>query len=129
MAWYRPSGGGELSETVLWTNSSPTSNFSSGSISLSDNISNYDSIGVYYRVSTTNDNQNEVIIKVSDFQSCAGNNYPRFTLGASISGNTFARNIAYADDTSLTISANASRLGYNAASAAGIIPIKVVGLK
>ena len=45
------------SETTLWTNSSPTSNFNSQSVSLSDDYTNYKKIRFYYRVSTSDDTE------------------------------------------------------------------------
>ena len=49
-------GGGELKETALWTNSSPTSSFASQTITLLD-ITPYKLIKVTFRVSTSNSNE------------------------------------------------------------------------
>ena len=38
MAWYKCGGGGALTETVLWTNPSPTSTFSGTECSLSSTL-------------------------------------------------------------------------------------------
>jgi hypothetical protein len=46
-------GGGELKETTFWTNSSPTSSFTGGGITVPD-ITPYKLIKVTFRVSTSN---------------------------------------------------------------------------
>lgn len=45
-------GGGGETETTLWTNPSPTSSFSSQTITLSDNYTNYKKIAFYFNVTT-----------------------------------------------------------------------------
>ena len=49
-------GGGDLVETVLWTNPSPTSSFSPQIITLNDNWDNYDYIEVDFKAFNTYDN-------------------------------------------------------------------------
>lgn len=43
----------EMKETVLWTNPSPSANFSAQSVTLSDDYSKYEYIGVYSKASPT----------------------------------------------------------------------------
>lgn len=55
--------GGGLTETTLWTNPSPTSAMTSGTlITLSDDYTNYDYLKFTYRVSTTIDTEWDVVI-------------------------------------------------------------------
>ena len=45
-------GGAKQTETVLWTNSSPTSNFADQNVTLSDSMSNYDYLKFTYKKAT-----------------------------------------------------------------------------
>lgn len=63
-------GGGALSETVLWTNTSPTSSFSNLTIDLDSSLDNgYKYIKIVYRVSTTNSKEYEILIDAQAFLS------------------------------------------------------------
>ena len=77
---------GGSTETVLWTNNSPTSQFAAQTITLSDDYSNYDYIEVYFRLSTSDDTEYRDII-------------PKATLDKSNSSNTFAIGNAYSNST------------------------------
>lgn len=55
-----------LKETTLWTNSSPTSNFASQTVTLSDNISNYDYIAFDFRASTSDSTSYRVLYPSSE---------------------------------------------------------------
>lgn len=52
MALYRCGGGG-MSETVLWTNPSPTGSFAGQTVTFSQDAINFDLIKVYYNQSTS----------------------------------------------------------------------------
>ena len=54
MALFRTSsgGGGGMTETVIWTNPSPSSSFSEQDIALSNDYNNYDLIKIYYKISS-----------------------------------------------------------------------------
>lgn len=45
--------GGKLKETVLWTNSSPTSSFAAQDVTISEAYSNYEYIAIYYKRTTS----------------------------------------------------------------------------
>ena len=55
--------GGTLRETVLWTNASPTSQMAETSITLSEDITNFDYIKIYWRLSTTNDLECSILVE------------------------------------------------------------------
>lgn len=89
-------GGGTLKETVLWTNSSPTSSMTQQYLSLSDSIANYDYIKVVIAVSTSDltstvttiMDASEIISKGADYRNCfygnpIGVNTIRLALGNS----------------------------------------------
>ena len=131
MAYIRAgaSGGGGSAETTLWTNSNPDTAFGANqTITLSDNISNYDYIKIYYRSSTTSSNYTSVIIPTDAFYSKATEN-PVFSIGGIyLYGGTptpMARYVYYVSDTSINIVNSA-----NQAATGNIgIPINVYGIK
>lgn len=81
MALYRcMASGGQMSETVLWTNPDPSSSsgFASQTVTLSDNIDNYDFICVEYaRGYRYLDTKSKVYYKVSDYKTFAGGSVPK----------------------------------------------------
>ena len=57
MALFRCGANAGMSETVLWTNPAPTTNMTSTTITLSQSISNFDFVKLYWRVSTSNNTE------------------------------------------------------------------------
>ena len=130
MAWYPTNIGGgssELQETVLWTNSSPTSNFANQTVTLSDDINNYEYLKVYYRISTTNSKTIGILVSVDDFKTTAST-MPLIN-PAGVGGNTgnpAQRYFYYASDTTMAIrDAAVGTTVYNNAA----IPTAICGLK
>ena len=82
-------GGGNTpasTETVLWTNNSPTSTFANQTVTLSDNISDYDYLCFEYRSTTgSSAKTSKVFVKTTDFIT-AGSGANTCQLG------TYARN-------------------------------------
>ncbi len=118
-------GGGKYTETVLWTNASPTSSFAQQNITLSDSISNYDYVRIYFRASTTNSAEKSIIFPVSEISD--NNN----AFGAKFSGfnNTTERVWAKASDTSFTIYlAYQLQQAAQTASSTVVIPTKITGI-
>ncbi len=128
MGLYR-SGGGKMTETTLWTNSSPTSTMADTTATLSDNLSNYDYLKVTYRISTSNATTNEVIVPVSDFKAMKyGNTYNFMGVSAYVSSLAYCRPIEYTSET--TIKIYQARKLYNSGYGNTIaIPTKISGLK
>ena len=59
----------EETETTLWTNSSPTANFASQAVSLSDDYTNYKRIRFYFRHNTTDDTEQCVEYKKEEIDT------------------------------------------------------------
>lgn len=102
MAFYRAAiggGGGGQTETTLWTNSAPTSNFNTQDVPLSDDYTNYKSIRIYYRYSTTDSTETyiEYDKSIIDGWVTKGTTPPAFAPLGSIAfmygGNQFVRPI------------------------------------
>lgn len=133
MGLYRSGGGGKMTETVLWTNSSPTSNFASQTVTLSDGISNYDYLKFTYKPSTASSLSNSTIISTQDFISNCVDGAKHFfaTMGgysSTSASNAHGRNAFYVSNTSLRMG---SCLMFNSASSnnAYMIPLTIKGLK
>lgn len=129
----RPSSGynyGWDSATTLWTNPSPSSNFSGQNITLNQGISNFNFIRIYWRVKASVSTEKSIIVSASDFPSFdASNNVNALLIG--IRGNSGAnsgRAIRYISDTSLGISA-AYALNQANSGTDSSIPTKIIGLK
>lgn len=117
--------GKRFDETTLWTNANPTSSFAQQNITLSDSISNYDYVRIYFRASTTNSAEKSIIFPVSEISD--NNN----AFGAKFSGfnNTTERVWAKASDTSFTIYlAYQLQQAAQTASSTVVIPTKITGI-
>lgn len=115
-------GGGELKETVLWTNGSPTSTQSSQTVNLSDSISNYEYIKIYWRHSTTDSTVGSSQMPVSEFSTS------KIRLAGAIgsSGNSIARVVIYSTATSVSFG-TAYVIG-GSSSNSSVIITQVVGI-
>ena len=125
--------GGSMSETVLWTNSSPTSNFAAQTVNLSDDITKFDYIRVYFYSSKTSHTEASVLMLVSDFVNLGtGLNKPRFSIANAnneISGTGNAlRILRYISNTSLNFT-EAYEAARESSSTTQVIPTKISGLK
>ena len=122
-------GGGTYKETLLWTNSSSTATFAAQIVALSDNIDNYDYIGVYwYYPSNYTGEPICTFMKVSDFKKTGNANLSMaLSLGfKSTAGTIGTRNTYYVSDTSIGFTD--CRTGTTTTNN-GTIPQKIVGLK
>ena len=115
-------------QTVLWTNGSPSATFANTTVTLSDNLSNYDFVKIKWKSTTSVNQIGEIIVPVSVFasQASAPNYYNTFSLGATASN--YFRPVIYASDTTMTfgnsimIRTNTTNNDYN-------IVTEVIGLK
>lgn len=127
MAYIRCGGGGGMTETVLWTNSSPTSSYSTGTPIVSS-MTGYDFIKIVYRKSTSNTTEISFIVPLSTFKNMtntSGSNY----LGAGYRDtNSYCRPTYYSSATVVSFS-NCTRLGASGNSNTNLIPYKVIGIK
>lgn len=119
----------QAEETTLWTNSSPTSSMSATTLTLSQNLNNFDYIRFEYRFSTSNSASYSVIIAVYDViksLATSGN----FTIGLMVRSTSYfrIRRVTYNSSTSLDISL-AWDANHAGSSSSEVIPTKIIGLK
>lgn len=122
-------GGQKYTETSLWTNSSPSSNFAAQTITLSDNMTNYKYLKVTYINATGSSVSNVDIVPVSAFITTGPQT--RSALGSvgttGGSARDFARNYKYVADNQINFG-TACALNYAAAENNRIIPLEILGL-
>ena len=120
-------GGGGLTETTLWTNSSPSSTFSAQSVSVGD-LTPYDYIKIVWRWSTSDATTWEILIP----------NTTATTMKYGFGGATMSasqaryRYCTFAKTTGVSMSFSNSVLHSSSAqttSGAYIIPTKIIGVK
>lgn len=127
-------GGGEaLVETLLWTNPSPTSDYTdTGNITLSASISDFDYIKIVYNYSKSNLTQYSVFTPVDEFktQILSTNNTVRsLNYGVLLSSGLFLRSVDYVSDTSVHISQAMRLNGSTSRPNEMAIPYKIYGVK
>ena len=124
-----------MSETTLWTNSAPSSDFAAQTVTLSDNIQNYDYIKIY--VAFSKDALTSVwseLMPISDFlNTVAVSGQGRGVVGlceVSASSYTRYRLAYYVTDTTIRFS-NANNVQNSSATQTNnnLIPLRVVGCK
>lgn len=133
MAFYRcSSGGGTLTETVLWTNPSPSSNFSSQTVNLNESYANYKYVGVKWATGTgAQAAEATMILSTEDAaktDATGTNNGLKGAIGSRYNSNVYARIIGFMTDTTVEITA-ARQQGSSNSNNALIIPKTIVGLK
>ena len=124
-----PSQNGGLTETVLWTNSSPTSNWTGTGVTVPD-ISGYDYIKFEFRVSTSVSDTFAFMCTSEDLRN-ADNTHnslmPCVGGIGSVSG-VFIRRIICNSDTNLTVD-TAYQLNTTANNNSVGIPTRIIGIK
>lgn len=118
-------GEGTFQETELWQNSAPTASFSAQSVTLSDDITNYDYIRVYWRYSTSDTTESSELMSVSDFQQSETTGKPNMAIGVRTSSPT-KRGVNFMSNTSVGFASAVSDAG-NVANG-NAIPTKITGL-
>nr|DAG65158.1 MAG TPA: collagen I alpha 1 [Caudoviricetes sp.] len=109
-------GGGGLAETILWTNSEPTSEFISSSQTLSSSVTNFNYILIEYLISTSDYSKMIALYKVDA-------NFPKSML---ISYKAY-RSIRFINDSFITPSAKITAT--DAVDNSVVIPYRVIGFK
>ena len=115
--------------TVLWENSSPTSAFANQTLTLLDDITNYDFLRVSWRYQQADAMECYEDIPVADFiANGADLTYgTKYVLG--IYGGVYAvRTVTYATNTTIVIG-TATRVGGTNTYTNCVIPLKIVGIK
>lgn len=135
MAWFK-TGGGALSETILWTNPSPTSSFAAQDVTLSQPITDFTYIKIVCRFSTSNSTEMAALFSPSDFgvQGTYPNKNPSVTMTVSSgAGGTVTRYCAKAssDDNSTIhfFSGSTTTTGSGSTKNGNTIPVAIYGLK
>lgn len=116
-------GGGNWTETVLWTNPNRSVAFGNQTVNLSDNMNNYDYIKiVYYGWITSSDDEDVIIIlpveKLKFLHDAT--NWISLYIGQRGSSNYYRR-ICYDSDTSIIFK--------EASNTSAGIPYKIIGIK
>ena len=114
-------GGGGGHETSLWTNPSPSSNYTEGSASLSDDINNYEYLEFQMKNSTTDANPNFFIrLSVSSIKSAG--------LGVFVGNQSgWTRRVGYTNDTTISITRTYEIAG-SGRSDNQMIPYQILGI-
>lgn len=126
----RPSSGytyGWNSSTTLWSNSSPSSNFVSQVVSLSQSMSNFNYLKIVWQYATTSSDEGNMIVSVADFKNMGLTTATsELALGGRGSSYTQVRGLFYESDTSIrfTGAANGTTASNNLC-----IPLYIYGLK
>ncbi len=122
-------GGGTLSETVLWTNPTPTASFAARTITLSSDINNFKYLKIVHKLSTSNNTESSVMYAVDDFKNLIINvGYIFGTISGRPSGSNMARRIGYDSDTSIRFT-DSSGIGVSTTDNNSLIPLAIYGMK
>lgn len=125
-------GGGQLKETVLWTNSNPSSDFSYSDVNVSD-ISNYDYIKITYYASKVSSIEASVIMSLDEFLECkeSSTNSSNPILAISTRNNTinYMRAVYYKTNTKITFGASHEQTATYGTYNNYCIPVTIKGLK
>lgn len=127
MAFYRTGGGGSATETVLWTNGSPTSSFAAQTVTLSQSMENFKYLKFKAYGSVNNYLEINIIVAVDEFKhSLKSGTVVGFGICGANSGTSANRKVWYSSDTKVEFSsATAGSNTYNNAS----IPLEIIGIK
>lgn len=126
-------GGAKQVETVLWTNSAPTSTFNAQTVTLSDSVRNYDYLKFVYNLNNENQTTCSTIMSVSDFVNTkyqAGYFVGEFGCMATTSGTLYpwSRPAHYDTDTTIAIK-NCITVGTSVTINTRLIPTAIIGIK
>lgn len=130
-------GGGSATwvETILWANPSPSSDFAAQTVTLSDDINNYDYLKVSYvnyNGSTGTNDPFSVLISVSDFKTSLSGNSTRhnaFTYGGlyAPSNTTWTRFMFYNTDTTARFG-DCTQVGGSKSANSNSVPLQILGI-
>ncbi|MCR5451961.1 MAG: hypothetical protein K6F00_04965 [Lachnospiraceae bacterium] len=126
-------GGGSLTETDLWTNSAPSSAWASSSITLSQSISNFTFIKIYYKPTkdSSNTDINAICVEVEALKKMtdAVGKCQLFPTAKLTSSALWGRRAWYNDDTTMGVNNTGTQIYAANTSTSNIIFTKVCGLK
>ena len=119
--------GGNPTETTLWTNPSPGSQFATQTVTLSDSLLNYDYVKFVFRQHTSTTAETIILVSVTDFQNYLQYKYSPAVFCCSTTPMS-VRGVYYVSDTTVGFYANA-RVGSSGSANASNIPYKIIGVK
>lgn len=121
--------GGNMTETVLWTNTSPSSSFASQTVTLSQSIDNFDYIKITQKIHTSISGELATLIPVEDFKKCLSAADTHFNMAFSVnySGQVYCRRIFYDSGTTVNFN-NAYYVNNSGSSNSVCIPLKIFGV-
>ena len=130
MAWYRGNkGSGAMTETVLWTNQSPTSAFAAQNVTLSESIDDYNAIRIYWRLSTSDSTTAYIDVPKESLKTLSyASGHACIALNAYVSTLIWLRIMSYVDDTKINFSTS-YRVNNTGSNTSYAIPTKICGLK
>lgn len=119
-----------LSQTTLWTNSSPTNEFAEQDVSLSQGLSNFSYIKITSRAANNDSTSMSAIFTVADLQASTSSSKVCALISGTKVSSMLCRKVFYKSNTSLTISkafvvTTSGSGSYNTCA----IPIGIYGLK
>lgn len=120
--------GEQYTETVLWTNSAPTSSFAAQTITLSDSMSNYKYLKFRYKNTASGSLEASVICPVSDFvkmSDVSGNGI--LLILAMQNPSIYGRRVYYVSTTSVNFK-SALRVGSSGTTDSVAIPLEILGI-
>ena len=117
-----------LEVSTLWTNSTPTAQFATQTVTLSDDINNFSYVGITFRFTTSDATETTCIYPVADFKNFKiGQGY---MCGATVSRAANAnilRRFEYVSDVSIHFSDGTATSGATTDNSESI-PIEIFGL-
>lgn len=129
------SGGGAMTETVLWTNLNPSNNFDAQTITVDDDFANYQFIKIEYYKSTSSQYwqyYSSTCFDIDEFLDCQNNSqHPKVAVFGTRATATAPYPVmvryAYVTDTNKLYIAAGRQDGGNSNSI--IIPKRIIGIK
>lgn len=126
--------GEQYTETVLWTNPSPTASFTAQNVTLSDSLSNYKYIGIKLAYGTsynTGEYLTTILLTVADFRKGGYDTSVRrnnMALGIISDANkSYGRTVYYIDDTSVRF-ATCYQVASSTTANNNAIPLEILGI-
>ena len=122
--------GGNLTETVLWSNSSPSSSFIGQTVTLSDDLLSYDYVKVKFRKIKSESDEKSVMMSVTEYLSMsnAANSFCGMGLCIYISNTYYTRRTLSPDSTHVLFN-NANRIDASGTIHDYLIPTAIIGMK
>ena len=120
--------GGKLKETVLWTNSSPTSAYATGNITLPQAITKFDYIKLKCRATTSNFTETESIQPIAYLGT--DTDYTSYLMcSMNISNLGWIRHVTKGTSDSQVVIHKCYQIAGTGESTNYLIPLEIIGLK